>query len=106
MLASVLGNLPDVHGVAVPPPRPELVQTTDHYYHVGVRPKEAFTELRTTQDAADRATSVVGPGADVREGRVDSDAWVVESVLVPLEDAENGPAAEALVERLVDRLEP
>ena len=86
-------------------PEPNLVQTTPDFYHVRVRPKEAFTELRTTQEAADHATAVVGSGTDVREGRLGSGRWVVESVLIPLDVATNDAEAELLAEGLVDRLE-
>lgn len=87
------------------PPAPELVQTTRDFYHVRVRPKEAFADLRTTQAAADQATAVVGPGTDVREGRLDSETWCVESVLVPLDAVADGTEAETLVKQLVDQLE-
>lgn len=105
MMDSALGNRSRRHDVAVPAPRPGLIQRTDYYYHVGVRPTETFTALRTTQASADQATVVVCPGADVREGRLGSGAWVVESVLVPLDAARDGREAEALVRRLVDRIE-
>ena len=81
------------------------MQTTDNYYHVRVRPKGAFEELRTTQASADQATALIGAGADVREGRLDSGAWVVESVLVPLDAAGDDSEAEALVEGFVAHLE-
>lgn len=88
-----------------PEPRPELVQTTDHYYHVRVRPKEAFTELRTPPEDTEPARAVIGEGCDVREGRLEPDTWLVESVLVPLNAAADGAEAEALTGDLVDRIE-
>lgn len=86
-------------------PDPELVQTTEHFYHVRVRPKEMFEELRTTQDAADQATEVVGAGTDVREGRLDSGTWAIESVLIPIDIAEDETEAETLTRQLVGQLE-
>ena len=90
-----------------PEPRPELVQTTDHFYHVRVRPKGAFAELRTPPEVEEVARSVVGAGADVRVGELgpETGRWVVESVLVPLPAAEDGPEAEALASALVRRVE-
>ena len=32
---------------AVPAPKPVLIQTNDRFYHVQVRPEDAFTEFRT-----------------------------------------------------------
>lgn len=88
-----------------PEPRPELVQTTDHFYHVRVRPKEVFAELRTPPEDAELARAVVGEGCDVREGRLDSGTWVVESVLIPHYAAEDGAKAEALTSELVGHIE-
>lgn len=87
------------------PPAPELVQTTRDFYHVRVRPKEAFSEFRTTQEAADQATATVGPGTDVREGQLDPKTWGVESVLIPLDIAADDTEAKILVKQLVDQLE-
>lgn len=101
----MINNPRQIRGPGDWPPAPELVQTTRDFHHVSVRPKEAFTEFRTTQAAADRATAIVGPGTDVREGQLYSGTWVVESVLVPLDNVADGREAEMLVDRLVDRLE-
>lgn len=90
---------------AEPEPRPELVQTTDHFYHVRVRPREAFAGLRTPPEDTAPARAVVGAGCDVREGRLDDETWLVESVLVPRYAAEDGAEAEALTDELVERLE-
>jgi hypothetical protein len=88
-----------------PEPRSELVQTTDHFYHVRVRSKETFAELRTPPEDAEVAREVIGEGCDVREGRFDAETWLVESVLVPRHAAEDGAEAEALTDALVDRIE-
>ena len=88
-----------------PEPRPELVQTTDHFYHVRVRPKESFAQLRTSPGDAEVARGVIGDGCDVRKGRLDAETWLVESVLVPLYAAEDGTEAESLTDDLVDRIE-
>lgn len=92
-------------GRTEPEPRVEHVQTTEYYYHVRVRPVEAFTELRTPVEAAETAWETIGEGCDVREGRLPSGEWRVESVLVPLRSAEDEGEAEELTRRLVARLE-
>ena len=86
-------------------PRVEHVQTTDYYYHVRVRPREAFVALRTPIEAAEAAWEVIGEGCDVREGQLPSGAWCVESVLIPLALADDGAHAEALTRQLVADLE-
>ena len=91
----------EVPGLA---PRVELVQTTEYYYHVRVRPREAFTELRTPLDAAKTAWEMIGPGCDVREGKLPSGTWLVECVLIPLALASDGAHAEALTRQLVATL--
>lgn len=88
-----------------PEARPELVQTTEHFYHVRARPKAAFAELRTPPEDAELAREVIGAGCDVREGRVDTETWLVESVLVPRYAAADGTEAESLVDDLVERIE-
>ena len=56
--------------VAIPKPRVELVQTTDYFYHVRIRPREAFTQFRTPIEAARTAWELTGHGCDVREGEL------------------------------------
>ena len=87
-----------------PEPRVEHVQTTDYYYHVRVRPREAFVALRTPIEAAEAAWEVIGEGCDVREGQLPSGAWCVESVLIPLALADDRVRAEELTRKLVTRL--
>lgn len=99
------GPEPESESESEPEPRPELVQTTDHFYHVRIRPKEAFEELRTPPEDAELARAVVGDGCDVREGRLDAETWLVESVLVPRYAAEDGTEAEALAGDLVGQIE-
>lgn len=96
-----------VEGAAVTSPDPcvELVQTTDYYYHVRVRPSEVFTEFRTPVEAAETAWEILGHGCDVREGKLPSGAWLVECVLIPLPLASDGTHAEALTRQLVAELE-
>lgn len=96
-----------VEGAAVTSPDPcvELVQTTDYYYHVRVRPSEVFTEFRTPVETAETAWEILGHGCDVREGKLPSGAWLVECVLIPLALASDGTHAEALTRQLVAELE-
>lgn len=86
-------------------PRPQVVQENEQFYHVRVRHEEEFTEFRTPIGTDDMPTSPVVEGCDVREGRLGPDTWVVQSVLLPVDAADNRAEAEALVERIVDRLE-
>jgi hypothetical protein len=44
-------------------------------------------------------------GYDVREGRVGSDRWVVESVLVPVDVAVDGEAATRRAQQVVGEME-
>jgi len=88
-----------------PEPCVELVQTTDHHYHLRIRPTEAFTGFRTPLEAARTAWGTVGEGCDVREGRLPSGAWLVECVLIPLSLADDGTHAEALTRQLLAELE-
>lgn len=96
-----------IEGTAVANPEPcvEHVQTTDHYYHVRVRPSEAFTEFRTPIVAAKTAWELLGNGCDVREGHLSSGVWLTESVLIPLSLASDEAQAEALTRQLVAVLE-
>jgi hypothetical protein len=88
-----------------PEPRVEHVQTTDYFYHVRIRPQEAFEELRTPIEAAETAWELIGEGCDVREGRLPSGTWLLESVLIPRERVDDEAHAEALTRQLVAVLE-
>ena len=89
---------------AVPAPKPVLIQTNDRFYHVQVRPEDAFTEFRTPL-ARDTTLPVLEPGCDVRAGRVGPDEWAVESVLIPVDTVDDGEPATIRARQIVDDLE-
>jgi hypothetical protein len=88
----------------VPEANPAFVQTNDRFHHVQVRPSEAFVEFRTPL-AGETTLSMRADGYDVREGRVGSDRWVVESVLVPVDVAVDGEAATRRAQQVVGEME-
>ncbi len=87
------------------PPDIEAVQSSDHYYHVQVRSKELFSEFRTPLSESETPRSIGVEGTDVREGRMGTDTWLVESVLIPLDAVDDEDAARDLARRIVDAME-
>lgn len=66
-------------------PKPTFVETEGEYYHVRFRDPSDFSEIRTPGWASVVAEDVM-TGSKVRMGkRKTSDAWVVQSVLIPSE---------------------
>jgi len=63
-------------------PDPQSVTSEDEYIHVRYRDPDQFDTIRTPEWADDVSDSV-SEGSEVRMGqRVDSDDWVVQSVLI------------------------
>lgn len=86
-------------------PRPEVVQESQHFYHVRVRPEDEFTEFRTPLAEEDDSTELPVEGEDVREGRTDTGDWRVQSVLVPLDAVADAAEAERVAAETVDSRE-
>lgn len=86
-------------------PSPEVVEQTDDYYHVRFRDPDEFDTIRTP-DWAENAAGSVSEGSEVRTGkREDSDDWEVESVLVPVDEADDEDEAKELAQKIVEKIE-
>jgi hypothetical protein len=70
----------------------KTVEQSDDYYHVRFRDPDTFEEIRTPDWTTEPAESVV-PESRVRMGQNDDGDWLVQSVLVPVDEVEGGDEA-------------
>jgi hypothetical protein len=86
-----------------PEATPEAVRATPEYYYVRVRPRDAFVEFRTPLSSPETPTTLVVPGCDVREGRLPTGEWLVESLYLPAEAVADEADVELLAEVVLER---
>ncbi|AQL42943.1 hypothetical protein BV210_09545 [Halorientalis sp. IM1011] len=80
------------------------VETTEDFFHVRYRDPDEFDEIRTP-DWAENAASSVADGSEVRTGDREGDEdWLVQSVLVPVDVAENEDDARELADEIVAKI--
>ena len=84
---------------------PDTVHRTSHHYHVQLLPTETFVEFRTPLSSPETPTTLVVPGCDLREGRLPTGEWLVESVKIPVDAAADGDEAERLARQVVEQHE-
>lgn len=87
-------------------PGVQTVEKSDDYYHVRYRDPDAFSTLRTPDWAANAAGSVA-EGSEVRMGARRDDDWEIQSVLIPVERADEAEAkrlANETVEKIKEEL--
>ncbi len=83
----------------------QKVELEDQYYHVRYEDPDAFDTVRTPDWAANAASSV-SEGAEVRMGkRESSDDWLIESVLIPEDSAEDEEEARDKAQQIVEKIE-
>ncbi|WP_435074421.1 hypothetical protein [Halorubrum sp. HHNYT27] len=66
----------------------KTVEQSDDYYHVRFRDPDTFEEVRTPDWANNIAQSVV-PESEVRMGQNDDDEWLVQSILVSIDEVKD-----------------
>ena len=70
----------------------EAVEEGEDYYHVRFRDPDQFSDIRTP-DWADEPAESVQEGSEVRMGDEEgNDDWTVQSVLIPVDAADNDEA--------------
>ena len=80
------------------------VETTEEFFHVRYRDPDQFDQIRTPDWAANAASSVAD-GSEVRTGdRKGDEDWLVQSVLVPVDVAENEDDARELADEIVGKI--
>jgi len=81
----------------------ETVEEGDDYYHVRYRDPDEFSDIRTPEWAESPANSVI-EDSEVRTGEEDgNDDWEVQSVLIPVDEADESEAkrkANEIVEKI------
>ena len=83
----------------------EEVEKGDDFYHVRYRDPDEFDEIRTP-DWADDPASAVAQGSEVRTGhQKEGDDWSVQSVLIPVDAADDEDEAEDLADDIVEKIE-
>ncbi len=83
----------------------QSVDKGDDYYHVRYRDPDDFDEIRTPDWAENVATSVV-EGAKVRTGdEHGNEDWTAQSVLIPLDGAQNEDEARDLAGQIIEKME-
>lgn len=86
-------------------PTVEETEESDDYYHVRYRDPDEFDEIRTP-DWAEQPAGSVSEGSEVRTGEKEGeDDWIVQSVLIPEDEADDEDEAAQIAQQIVEKIE-
>lgn len=87
-------------------PSVDSVEQSDDYYHVRYADPDEFDTIRTP-DWGENVADSVADGGEIRTGHEDDsdddDDWSIQSVLVPVDDADDEDEAQDLADQIVEK---